>query len=111
VPMPDHDNLLERVDRLSARAQHPCVEPEIVGEMNDLLSEGFAHALKEEARLDELEQRLADVLSDVSPHRARELRRITVESRATQRGVNRLRTRLALLHERYIELATVAGRR
>jgi ADP-ribose pyrophosphatase YjhB (NUDIX family) len=109
--MRDHNDLLQRIDRLSARAQQRYAEPGIVAEMNDLLSEGFAQALKEEARLDELEQRLADVLSDVSPARASELRRITVESRATQRGLDRLRTRLARMHERYIELATVAGRR
>jgi hypothetical protein len=106
--MPDRDDLLARIDRLSARTDGACVEPRDIAEMNDVLSEGFARALADEARLDQLEQRLAELLSGVASGRARELRHITVEWRATERDVSRLRSRLAVMHERFIALATGA---
>jgi hypothetical protein len=108
--MPDLDELLERIDRLSGQAESAWADLRVVDEINDVLCEGFARALAEEARLDQLEQRVSDLLSEVAVGRAAELRTLTLEWRRTERSVDSLRSRLAIVHERFIALAAGASR-
>jgi phosphoenolpyruvate-protein kinase (PTS system EI component) len=103
--MSDHDDLLERLDRLSGQVQRGRVDPAVMDEINDILSEGYALALAEEARLDQLEQRLGDILSEVVAGRSADLRDVTVELRRTERAVSALRSRLTAMHERFIAVA------
>jgi hypothetical protein len=101
--MDPHADLHGRIDRLCERAR-VRIDGELVDEMNDVLSEGYARALLADRRVVELDERVVDVLLRPDVRRARELRALTEERRAAARAVARLRARLAAMHEQYLAL-------
>jgi hypothetical protein len=97
--------LAERIDRLCALAARPDADPSLVDEMNDMLSEGYAHVLATEQRLAEFEERVVDLLVAGDERRSRELAVIDARRRALARHAARLREQLTLMHERFVALS------
>jgi len=101
--MDPHADLDARIDGAFRRARESH-DQDVVDEMNDLLSEGYAMALRDEQRLMELEQRMVDALLSHEPGRDRDVGVLLDEMRCVARTVARLRARLASMHERYLAL-------
>ena len=99
--MGGYTDLHERIDRLCERARtRPC--PQLVDEMNDVLSEGYARALSDERRLVGLEERLVELL--LADERPPELRTVAEQRREAARCVAALRNDLARMHEHFVLL-------
>ncbi len=101
VAMGDHAHLEQRIDELSARADAGR-EPELLAEMEDLLSEGYARALADESVLRQLDRRLEALFESMSPGDATEIRRLASERRRLAERVWHLRQRLARMQEGFL---------
>jgi hypothetical protein len=102
--MRERAELVDRLDTLTARAEH--VEPlaSRLSELEDVLTVGYAGALAGEARMMKLEQELDDLLDTAHEDRARALRLIVREHRSLEHSVARLRTTLARLQTEFVAL-------
>jgi hypothetical protein len=104
--------LIERLERLAVRADSSSGDAELLAEIEDALSAGYADALSGEGRLVQLEDRLDALLNSSGEARAEELRRIVTEHRALERSVARLRAALEPLRRQFVALggASVSAR-
>ena len=101
---PDLATMIDRVIALRAQArERPLADDEVLlEEIEDTLTEGYAHALAGDAWSTRSEQRLHELINDSeSPVRGRELRSLAAEHGRFQREVVALRRELAeLRHDR-----------
>src|SRR3954449_13460571 len=107
--MRDRSDLALRIARLSSRASEGPRPPEgLLGEMEDVLAEGYLKALSGEAgsrRLAERLERLVEVIDQ--PGAAVEARRVALEKRGIDADVSDLRARLARVHEQFVEMRSL----
>lgn len=108
--MQDGTDIVDRLDALSARAEHASQPASALSELEDLLSVGYAGALTGEARMMRLEQELAELLDTADGNRARDLRLIVREHRSLERSVAQLRATLARLQAQFVALGGAAPR-
>ena len=110
--METYDILLKQIDALVARAARSRGDDELLVEIEDVLSDGYTVALSGEARMVQLEEELDSLLNSADRRRARELRMLLTEHRATERSVATLRSMLARLHQEFVALggARLTGR-
>lgn len=101
--MDPHADLHARIDRLWERAS-AWAPGAVADEINDLLSEGYARALMAEQRIVALDERVTELLMRPDTRDAGTLRSLTSERRSAARDVERLRSRLAAVHDRYLAL-------
>lgn len=99
--MEQHTDLHRRIERLCAAAR-TSPTPEVVAEMNDVLSEGYAQALHDERCALALEERISEML--VATERSPELGDVALQRRATAHAAERLREHLAVMHEQFVLL-------
>jgi hypothetical protein len=86
-------DLYERLDAVAACLGGPGVDQR---EIEDLLTEGYAHALAGEAQSRRLERRLIQLLEDIDkPAVAKEARRLSLQRRTVDQAVADLRGKLA----------------
>jgi hypothetical protein len=97
-------SLLEQIDALAARAARSHADDKLLVEIEDVLSDGYTVALSGEARMVRLEEQLDALLDSGDEGRARELRMLVREHRATERSVAMLRSMLARLHYDFVAL-------
>jgi hypothetical protein len=103
--MADHAELLDRIDRLAARAESRRGDDALLSEIEDVLAEGYMQALTEEARSRRLAarlERLVETLDD--PDAAVEARRLAVQRRTLDGRITALRTRLNAIREQFVRL-------
>lgn len=103
--MAGYAELLDRIDRLAARADTARADDALLSEIEDLLAEGYMHALTEEAtsrRLAARVERLIETLDE--PGAAVEARRIAVQRRTLDQRINTLRLRLNSIREQFVRL-------
>ena len=98
-------NLAAMIDRVVALREHVrdrAPDAALLVEVEDTLSEGYAHALAGDAWSTRSEQRLHELINDAqSPVRGRDVRSLAAEHGRLQREVVALRRELAeLRHER-----------
>lgn len=92
--------MTERVIALRHRVRRPATSDALFAEIEDTLTEGYAHALSGDAWSMRSEQRLHELISDVeSPVRGKEIRALANEHAAVQRDVIALRRELAELRQ------------
>ena len=98
-------DLTTRIDGLSSRAAGVREDARLLVEIEDVLAEGYIEALRGEARSRRLGERLQRlvVITD-EPGVAVELRRLALERRSLDAGVEELRTRLSILRRHFIRL-------
>lgn len=90
--------MIERVAALRAGVRGRTSRDALLAEIEDTLTEGYAHALSGDAWSMRSEQRLHDLISNPeSPVRGRELRALTYEHARFQSDVIALRRELAEL--------------
>jgi hypothetical protein len=108
---PDLTTVIERVAELRERAHAGAPDVRLLAEIEDTLTEGYAHALAGDAWSMRSEQRLHELISDAdSPVRGRELRSLAGEHARFQNDVMSLRRELAALrHDRDRLAATHAA--
>jgi hypothetical protein len=103
--MADHAELLDRIDRLAARAARPRADDTLLSEIEDVLAEGYMHALTEEARSRRLTARLERLVETLDePGAAVEARRLAVQRRTLDARIAALRTRLNAIREQFVRL-------
>lgn len=109
---PDLATVIDRVAALRERAHMDAPDGRLLAEIEDTLTEGYAHALAGDAWSMRSEQRLHELISDAAdaPVRGRELRSLAGEHARFQNDVMALRRELAeLRHERDRLAATHAA--
>lgn len=94
--------MIERVAALRDRVRGKTAGEALLAEVEDTLTEGYAHALSGDAWSMRSEQRLHDLISNPqAPVRGRELRALAYEHARFQNDVIALRRELAeLRHDR-----------
>jgi hypothetical protein len=99
---PDLATVIERVAALHERANGGVPDRRLLAEIEDTLTEGYAHALAGDAWSMHSEQRLHELISDIeAPVRGRQLRTLAGEHARFQQDVMALRRALAdLRHDR-----------
>jgi hypothetical protein len=103
--MDGHQDLHARIDQLCARAARDGADPEVVEEINDVLSEGYARALVAERALVALNERLVELVLASGERPEQQIRAVAEERRVAADLVERLRARLANLHEYFVVVA------
>jgi hypothetical protein len=106
--MREPGDLVTRIDRLCSRAAEPSDE-RLLGDMEDLLAEGYLEALSREARsrrLAERLERLVEILDQ--PEAAVEIRRIVPQKRGLDAQVALLRERLGVMREQFAQLRALS---
>jgi len=104
--MRDRSDLALRIARLSSRASEEARLPEaLLGEMEDVLAEGYLKALSGEAGSRRLAERLERLVGSLDqPGVAVEARRIALEKRGLDAQVTDLRARLSVMREQFAQL-------
>ena len=103
--MAEYAELLERLDRLSARAESQRADTALLREIEDALAEGYMQALTCEARSRRMATQLEDLVETLSePGAAVEARRLAVQRRTLDQKVSTLRSRLNAMREHFIRL-------
>ena len=103
--MAEYAELLDRIDRLAARADTPRVDDALLSEIEDLLAEGYMQALTEEARSRRLAARIEQLVETLDePGAAVEARKIAVQRRTLDQKISTLRVRLNAVREQFVEL-------
>ena len=103
--MAEYAEILERMDRLAARAKTARADDVLLSEMEDALAEGYMHALTGEARSRRIAtrlERLVDALDE--PGAAVEARRLAVQRRSLDAAISTLRLRLNAVREQFVRL-------
>jgi hypothetical protein len=110
--MGESTDLVTRIERLHARATEARSADGLLGEIEDLLAEGYLEALTGEARSRRLAERLGELVEIVDQREAAlEMRRIAVQKRGVDARVSVLRDRLAELREQFAQLRAVSRSR
>ena len=92
--------MTERVAALRVHLRGKAPGDRLLAQIEDTLTEGYAHALSGDAWSTRSEQRLHDLISDAeSPMRGRELRALANEHASFQSDVVALRRELAALRQ------------
>jgi hypothetical protein len=110
--MAEYAELLERIDRLAARAETARADARLLAEMEDVLAEGYMQALTGEARSRRIAtrlERLVDTLDE--PGAAVEARRLAVQRRSLDTAISTLRLRLNAVREQFVRLGGGHGAR
>jgi hypothetical protein len=103
--MAEYTELLERIDRLAARAATPRADDALLSDIENLLSEGYMQALTEEARSRRLAARLERLVETLDePGAAVEARRLAVQRRSLDQRIRTLRGRLHAIREQFVRL-------
>ena len=103
--MAEFSDLLERIDRLSARAARREADPALLAEIEDLLAEGYMQALTEEARSRRMATRLERLVEALDePAAAVEARRLVVQRRTLDGRIRMLRDRLNAIRQQFVRL-------
>jgi hypothetical protein len=103
--MAEYAELLERLDRLSARAESPRADEALLREIEDALAEGYMQALTCEARSRRMATQLEDLVETLDePGAAVEARRLAVQRRTLDQKISTLRSRLNAMREHFIRL-------
>ena len=103
--MAEYSELLERIDRLAARAEIPRADDTLISEIEDVLAEGYIQALTEEARSRRLAARLERLVEALDePGAAVEARRLAVQRRTLDQRISTLRRRLNAIREQFVRL-------
>lgn len=101
--MSDHADLHRRLDALRLRAREGEADERVLSQTEDLLAEGYAHALAGEARSRRLERRLELLLPRIEdPAVAKEARRLALQRRTLDEAVSELRAKLAGMREEFV---------
>ena len=88
-------DLHERLDAFAARVGNPGADER---ELEDLLTEGYAHALAGEAQSRRIARELTRLLPDIDqPAVAKEARRLALQRRTVDQAVAHLHAKLARL--------------
>ena len=108
--MRDRSDLALRISRLSSRAAEQARPPDgLLGEMEDLLAEGYLNALSAEAGSRRLAERLERLVARLDqPGVAVEARRVALEKRGLDADVVDLRARLKVMREQFAHLRAVS---
>ena len=104
VAMPDYADLERRIDSLCARASSSQPDARLLFEIEDLLAEGYLHALRGDHRIRGLAKHL-DALKD-SADDADEIRTVVREQRMVTEAKRRLRAKLAVMREHWVALGS-----
>ena len=103
--MAEYAELLERLDRLSARAESRRADAALLREIEDALAEGYMQALTCEARSRRMATELEDLVETLDePSVAVEARRLAVQRRTLDQKSSTLRSRLNAMREHFIRL-------
>ena len=103
--MADYAELLERIDRLAARAESPHPDVALLAEIEDLLAEGYMQALTGEAKSRRIKTRLDRLVETLDqPDAAIEARRLAVQRRTLDHRIATLRDRLNAVREQFVRL-------
>jgi hypothetical protein len=103
--MAEYTELLERIDRLAARADARRADEALLSDLENLLAEGYMQALTEEARSRRLAaqlERLVETLDE--PGAAVEARRLALQRRSLEQRISTLRKRLHAVREQFVRL-------
>jgi hypothetical protein len=103
--MRESADLVTRIDRLCFRTSEARSAEPLLGEMENLLDEGYLEALTGEARsrrLAERLERLVEILDQ--PKAAVEARRIALQKRGLDDKVTVLRGRLEVMRGHFVQL-------
>lgn len=104
--------MTERVVALRDRVRRPAASEALSAEIEETLTEGYAHALSGDAWSMRSEQRLHDIINDPdSPARGKEIRALANEHAAVQRDIFSLRRELAELRQDRDRLRTGSAAR
>lgn len=106
----DRSDLALRIARLSSRAAAaPRPSAGLLGEMEDVLAEGYLTALSGEAGSRRLAERLERLVATLNqPGAAVEARRVALEKRGLDADVADLRARLGLMREQFARLRALS---
>jgi hypothetical protein len=107
--MRDSSDLGLRIARVSSRASEGWPAEGLLGEMEDVLAEGYLKALSGEAgsrRLAERLERLVEVIDQ--PGAAVEARRVALEKRGLDAEVSDLRAQLAVMREQFVQMRSLS---
>jgi hypothetical protein len=103
--MAEYAELLERIDRLAARADTPRADDALLTELENLLAEGYMQALSEEARSRRIAVRLERLVETLDePGAAVEARRLAGQRRSLDQKISTLRLRLHAIREQFVRL-------
>jgi hypothetical protein len=103
--MAEYAELLERIDRLAARADTSRADDALLSEIEDLLAEGYVQALTAEARSRRLATRLERLVETLDePGAAVEARQLAVQRRSLDQKITTLRLRLHAIREQFVRL-------
>ena len=103
--MAEYAELLERIDRLTQRAETPRADDALLSEIENVLAEGYMQALTEEARSRRIAARLARLVEVLDePGAAVEARRLAVQRRSLEQRISTLRSRLNAIREQFVRL-------
>ena len=103
--MAEFAELLDRIDRLSARTARPGADLALLSEIEDLLAEGYMQALTREAQSRRLGTRLEDLVETLDePGAAVEARRLVVQRRTLDESISTLRARLDAIRDQFVML-------
>ena len=110
--MGEHAEILERIDRLAARAQTARADGALLSEMEDMLAEGYMEALTAEARSRRMATRLERLIDAIDePGAAGEARRLAVQRRSLDSATSTLRQRHDAVREQFVRLGGGQGAR
>jgi hypothetical protein len=108
--MRNSPDLATRIARLSVRASEVRSADGLLGEMEDVLAEGYLKALSEEARSRRLAERLERLVAILDqPGAAVEARKVALQKRSLDAEVTGLRARLAVMREQFVQLRALSG--
>ena len=103
--MAEYAELLERIDRLAARADTTRADDALLSEIENLLAEGYMQALTAEARSRHMAARLERLVETLDePGAAVEARRLAVQRRSLDQKISTLRQRLHAIREQFVRL-------
>ena len=104
--MAEYAELLNRIDRLAARAETSHADDALLSELEDVLAEGYMQALTAEARSRRLATRLERLVESLDePGAAVEARRLAIQRRTLDQRISTLRLRLNATRELFVLLS------
>jgi hypothetical protein len=96
--MGDFGDIERRIERVCSRASTQPIDGWVLAEMGDVLAVGYASALKADAHIRRLADRIDRLLQERDhPHAADEAHRLSRERRSVQDATRRLRSRLEVV--------------
>ena len=105
--MAEYAELLNRIDRLAARAETSPADETLLSEIEDVLAEGYMQALTAEARSRRLANRLESLVETLDePGAAVEARRLAGQRRSLDERISTLRLRLNAIRELFVRLGS-----